>query len=192
MKYSIKKHWIAGLCIATLATAAANPTFAGHKNHHGEKHHKNRHVDYAKVIDVDPIYKTIKHQVPQQSCWTETRYQPVDDYRSHTPTILGTLIGGAIGNEVGHSKTNKKVGAVVGGVLGATIARDWSHKRQPHQSRSRAVNEEVCETNYHTETEEKIVGYKVRYRYKGEHYRTRMDHHPGKRIKVAVQVSPID
>ena len=192
MKDLIKKHWVTGLCIAALTASIANPALAEHKNHHPEKHQNNRHTDFAKVTDVDPIYKTIKHQIPERSCWTETRYEPVNDYRSYTPTILGTLIGGAIGNEVGHSKTNKKVGTVVGGVLGATIARDWSHKSDSHSQRTRAVNEEVCETNYHTEYEEKIVGYNVRYRYQGQTYHTRMSHHPGKRLKVAVHVSPVD
>ena len=187
MNISFKKHCINALCIASLSAVAISPAMAGHKHHK-----QNRHTDFAKVTDVDPIYKTIKHQVPERSCWTETRYEPVDDYQSYTPTVIGTLIGGAIGNEVGHSKTNKKVGAVVGGVLGATLARDWSHSRSGSSNRTRAVNEEICETNYRSEFEERIVGYNVRYRYQGQTYHTRMDHHPGKRLKVAVHVSPIE
>lgn len=169
------------------------PAVAGHKSQH-----HNRHTDFAKVTEVEPIYKTITHRVPERSCWTETRYVPRHSgghhYKSHTPTILGTLIGGAIGNELGHSSTNKKVGAVVGGVLGASVARDWQHSKH-HQDNHRheevAVEEEVCEVKERVEYEERLVGYHVTYRYQGKTYHTRMDDHPGKRLKVAVKVTPV-
>jgi len=40
-------------------------------------------------------------------------------------------------------------------------------------------------------TEERVSGYNVKYRYHGRVYETRMDRQPGKRIPVAVAVTPI-
>jgi uncharacterized protein YcfJ len=35
---------------------------------------------------------------------------------------------------------------------------------------------------YHTER--RLIGYRVKYRYRGDIYVTRMDYHPGKRIRI--------
>lgn len=160
---------------------------AGQSNNSGHSKH-NKHTDYAKVTDVDPIYKTVSHRTPERSCWTETVYEPVSGSHSYTPTILGTLIGGAIGNEIGHSNKNKKVGAVAGALLGASIAGNYSKN---NSNKSVARDTEVCETQHRTEYEERLVGYNVKYRYQGRTYHTRMDRRPGDRIKVAVQVRPV-
>lgn len=181
------------VALAVLTTLGATPVFADYKSkHYSHRYEQHKQTDFAKVTHVEPIYKTISHRVPERSCWLETRYEPV--YRgkkSYTPTILGTLIGGAIGNEVGHNKSNKRVGAVVGGVLGASLANDWSKANRRDSGHTRAVEEEVCEVNERIEHEEKLVGYDVTYRYHGQQYTTRMDHHPGNRIKVAVSVRPV-
>ncbi|MBR9911744.1 MAG: glycine zipper 2TM domain-containing protein [Gammaproteobacteria bacterium] len=179
---------------ASLATAL--PAVAEHKHKKHSGHYRGNadynQVAYAPVTSVKPIYKTITHRIPERSCWTETRYVPSHrGYQSHTPTLLGTIIGGAIGNEVGHNKTNKKVGTVVGAAVGASLARDWRHHNSASSGYSRPVSEEVCEINERLEYEERIVGYNVTYRYQGQRYQTRMDHHPGKKIKVAVNVTPL-
>ncbi len=188
--------WIATVCSLSLLALPALADHGRHKGHYknpspAQAYQSNYQNDYARVTQVDPIYQTIKHEVPERSCWLETRYEPVDDHKSYTPVVLGTLIGGALGNELGHNKSNKKVGAVVGGALGATLARDWSHASRDSRSASRPVSEEVCETRYRSEYEERVVGYNVTYRYQGQVYHTRTDQHPGKRIPVAVQVTPI-
>jgi len=167
-----------------LSTITAAPPSTLHNKHHSGA---QKHTDYAKVTDVDPIYKTVSHRVPERSCWTETVYEPVSSSSSYTPTILGTLIGGAIGNEVGHSNKNKKVGAVAGALLGASIAGNYSNS----SNKSVARDTEVCETQHRTEYEERLVGYNVQYRYQGRTYHSRMDRRPGSRIKVAVQVKPV-
>lgn len=194
---TLTQSLLTAVCLTTIAlpVAAGGPwkDRPGHdKNHpvHGQYGSYER-TAYAKVTQVEPIYQTISRDVPERSCHLETRYIQESRHQSYTPAILGTIIGGAIGNEVGHSNTNKKVGTVVGGVLGATLARDWSNSRQSGEERSRPVREEVCEVNYRTEYEEQIVGYNVTYRYDGERYQTRTEHHPGKRIQVAVSVKPL-
>jgi uncharacterized protein YcfJ len=49
---------------------------------------------------------------------------------------------------------------------------------------------ERCETRYRSHREERIDGYNVLYRYKGQKYSTRMPYDPGYRIKVRVDIRP--
>ena len=172
----------AAILIATASSAVSVQALAG-----------NGHTDLARVTDVEPIYRTIAHRTPERSCWTETvaYSQPVGGRRSHTGTLLGTLIGGAIGNRVGHNKTNKKVGAVAGALLGASIGRDIGNKSRSNYSTTQYRDQERCEVTEQVSYEEKITGYRVTYKYHGNTYHTRMDEHPGKKIKVAVNVRPV-
>ena len=39
--------------------------------------------------------------------------------------------------------------------------------------------------------EEVLDGYRVTYRYQGEQYQVEMPYHPGKRIKLRIQIVPV-
>lgn len=168
---------------------------------------------YAHVTSVVPIYETLTIREPYQECYLEKhiKKKAVQHYytrSSATPTIIGALIGGAIGNELGHNKSNKKVGAVAGAILAGSIANDLTSRTQtkhhsarnaynshapykPHKSRKHRT-EKVCETHYSVRHEKQVAGYDVVYRYHGQKYNTLMNSHPGKRIRVAVDITPID
>ncbi|MCW8195309.1 glycine zipper 2TM domain-containing protein [Proteobacteria bacterium 005FR1] len=168
---------LTGILLAVTSTA-----LAGHE----------RHYDYGEVKHVEPIYETHTRKVPREQCWVETvHYEREAPNRSATPTIVGGIIGAAVGNRVGHSKRNKQVGAVAGAVLGASIGHDIGRRRADRHSVTEMRDVERCETRYHYQTEERIVGYDVTYKYRGERFHTTMDHHPGKRIKLAVSVHPV-
>ena len=177
------------LILATLGTLATASYAQG-----------NRHIDYAEVIDISPVYHTFEHRIPQRDCWPErVRIEPSHKQRSSaTPAIVGGIIGGAIGNAVGHSKTNKKVGTVVGSILGLSVGNDIGRRQQRNSGYSGGHTGvsykqiERCEVNHIIERKEKLVGYDVSYNYHGQTYTTRMDQHPGKRIKVSVNVSPVE
>ena len=47
-----------------------------------------------------------------------------------------------------------------------------------------------CATHYVTEERRDLEGYLVTYRYAGRQYTTRTHQHPGKRIRVRVEVTP--
>jgi len=167
----------------TMTTALAAPAaLAGHKANH----------DYARVVSVEPITKTIRINTPRQECWQEqvSRYEQPKQ-RSATPTIVGAIVGGLIGNELGNNNDARNGGILVGSVLGGSIGRDIGRKSAGpgHQY---YTTEQRCETyqNYHQE--ERITGYHVGYKYHGNIYHTRMQNHPGKRIKVRVTVTPVD
>ena len=50
----------------------------------------------------------------------------------------------------------------------------------------------AAKTHYKVQRESKLTGYDVTYKYHGNIYTTSMPHDPGKRIKVAVSVQPVD
>lgn len=159
----------------------------------GPRHDYNSHSDYAKVTHVEPIVVQHERRVPRRECWDEeVRYQEPSRHRqSYTGPILGSIIGGAIGNELGTSNDNKKVGAVVGAVLGASIGHDVTRKGAYGEDRVRYRTETRCNVSHDIEYHERVTGYNVTYRYNGRTYQTRMDHDPGRRLRVRVNVVPV-
>ena len=142
---------------------------------------------YAYVVDSQPMYETEYINEPQQHCWQEERQ--VRQPQSHTGTILGGIVGAAVGNELGHGHSNKNVGAVAGALLGASIGRDVSVR---NGSRYAYRQVEQCEQVNRRREKSYITGYQVTYRYQGELYSTQMARDPGRRIKLRVEVSPVD
>ena len=175
------------LILPTLIITLAMTPFSWAKPSH---HAKSR---WAKVTNVEPIMRTIEHRVPHKECWNEkVRYRESNHHdRSLTGTVLGGIVGGAIGNKIGHNRTNKKIGTVVGAVLGASVGHDLSSQRHS-RSRGRTTysSERHCEVRHEVTYEEQVVGYNVWYRYQHNEYKTRMDHRPGKKIKIRVDVQP--
>lgn len=134
------------------------------------------YYDYAKVTKVRPVYKYVKIKQPVEQCETVRRSSRRHDA---TPTIVGAIIGGAIGNAIGDSRASTVAGAVIGGSITHNSNRRYG----------RVV--EHCQVSYQTTRKvRKLDGYKVKYRYKGETFKTFMNKHPGDKIKVRVKVSP--
>ena len=178
---------------AVLAFSISSQAFAG-----------NVEYDYATVIDAEPIFKSIRVKTPRKHCWEEEVAYETDYYgdknyhyanqganqHNGTSTVLGGVIGAAIGNAVGHRKKNKQVGTVVGAVLGASIGNAVGSQRN-RRSYVTYGTEERCEVIQETHTEERIVGYKVRYRYSNATYSTRTKVDPGDTIRVRISISPV-
>ena len=161
------------------------------------KHHYNSDYDFAKVVHVEPLSRTVQQRIPREQCYVEQVAVEEPGYRqggSYTNELVGGVIGGAIGNALGSNKSNKKVQAVIGAALGASIANDMERRNgrnhyQPGYVRYEDV--ERCTVRHDVEYHEEITGYRVTYKYHGRTYQTRMNHHPGKRIKVRVDVRPM-
>lgn len=175
----------------TLALTIAGTASAGGHNRDGA----NQMVDYAKVTKVTPVYETIEKKIPKENCWMErVRNEPPRRKAPRKPIIAGALIGGAIGNAVGHQHDNKHAGILVGSLIGASIGRDIADRRdarRPRDERISYIRVEHCEVEYIIKTEQELVGYDVSYKYGNQVFHTEMDRHPGKKIKVAVNVSPV-
>ena len=166
----MKNRITAAAAAAVLTTA---PVFAGTA------------YDEADVIDVEPVYETVRHVTPHEQCRMERVPHRTD---SVTAPIVGAVVGGAIGNAVGHNKRNKQVGAVVGAVLGGAIATDMANQGRRHGGGWRRV--EMCREVNEVSFEEELTGYDVTYRYAGRVHRARMAEDPGETVRVRIRVNP--
>ena len=148
--------------------------------------HGGGYYDKAKVTEVSPIYETIEVSYPEKQCWDERALQPLAGQRSYTGTIVGGIVGGVVGHQIGKGR-GRDVATVAGTLLGASIGHDLSRQRPYYRS----VTTRRCEVVERFAEEERLVGYRVEYRYKGRTFVTHSDEHPGKWIRVEVDVEPL-
>lgn len=157
----------------------------------------NDFYDYAKVLDVYPITESVKISTPVEKCWNK----PVTYYsqhpvkrknKSYTPEVVGAIVGAAVGNRFGKG-SGRDAATVAGALLGGSIARDIKHGQPHHHTRTESHTrmERHCETHQNISYDEQVVGYDVKYRYHGNVFTTRMNEHPGKKIKVRVNLTPV-
>ena len=169
------------LVILVTSAAVSLPAYAK------KYHHVEHEYEYAKVVDVRPIYQTVEVERPYKECWRERKpYSRHGNRNSYTPEVFGAIIGAAVGNRFGRG-SGRDAATVAGALLGGSVARDIKHDK------NRAVHRgyvERCDVRHAYETEQRISGYDVAYKYKGNIYHTRMAEHPGDRIRVKVFVEP--
>ncbi len=153
----------------------------------------------ARVIDSQPIYKTVTVAEPRQECTYEDVAYYDDGYdrgrhsdrgNSALGMIIGGVVGGAVGNEFGHNTNSKIAGAVIGSAIGHDIARQKQVAHRDRHDYPRYRQERRCRTVTERHTEERLTGYRVTYRYQGHTFTRHMDHDPGSRIKVRINVTP--
>jgi len=110
----------------------------------------------------------------------------MNNRHSDGTAVVGGVIGGIVGHKLGHGKAGA---TIAGTILGAAVGKQAG---RPYDDYSEHVSyEDICTTHVDYRTEERIDGYNVTYRYKGEEFTTRMNNHPGKFIRVRVHVSPV-
>lgn len=175
---------------AALATALglliSAPSAFAH-NDRGRYHGHDRWV-YAKVVDVDPIYRDVRVRETREVC----REEPVTERVVHRgradpgAVLVGAVIGGVIGHQFGGGR-GQDVATAAGAVIGANHAANRTY-RDGHVT-ERTVYETRCETVRPFRYERELTGYDVTYKYAGRLYHTRTDEHPGSRIRVRVDVS---
>ncbi len=182
------------LLLSTLLSISLALPMSAMAGPHGDR---QRFEDFGRVLNAQPVYKTYEHRVPHETCWNETvrvERNRHGHHNSSTSTLVGGVIGGAIGHAVGHGKSNKKLGAVVGSVIGMSVGRDiGERKHNKHRHHNDPIYKEVerCDVRYTTKRDERLIGYDVTYKYKGQRYTTFTQEHPGKRIRLAVSVRPV-
>lgn len=146
---------------------------------------------YAEVLETRPIYQSVTVSTPRQQCWQE-QVLVRESHRSgsRTPVLVSTIVGGAIGNAVGNNKSSRRVGTVVGAALGHSVGRDIVNANS-HPQPARYQTVQHCDTVNEYRNEERLTGYQVVYRYNGAERSVHMDHDPGDRIRLRVQVEPV-
>lgn len=191
----------ARIITSAFITVFSTSAFSDHNTHSSHSTYETdraRYSDFAKVISAHPTYQTREQRVPSRECWTETvRYERPshrNEHKGHTGSVVGGLLGAAVGHSVGRGKSNRQLGAVAGAILGASIGHDVSRKHQQNHTNSSHSpeyrEEERCEVREKVDYIKEVSGYDVTYRYHGRTYQTHTRHHPGKKIRVSVNVEP--
>jgi len=159
-----------------------------HHNHQKYSNHDRHHTRYAKVIFVKPIYRTIQIQQPRLDCQHQNpRHSSVTVVHQHSPEriIMGGVLGGIIGHGLGNAY-NRDVTTLAGVVIGSAIAHDVSTINYSSQHHP-AVPQSYCRERVSIIEQRKLVGYKVKYKYRGNVFTTRTHYHPGKRIEIQTE-----
>ena len=189
MRLNIKKTALVTALGATLATASIAQA---------DDYFDEGRIDYARVIHVTPITKTVEVSNPVERCWDKQVAYNTPRYNSHSGYVhrneaYGAIIGAVVGNQVAKKSSNRKAATVAGAVIGTMIGNDMKKKKQGYYNNHVSYKTvKHCEVQQNVSYEETVVAYKVRYKYRGKEYTTRMNHHPGDRIKVRVSVTPVD
>ena len=118
--------------------------------------------DYARVQRVDRVVATVDEPRTREECWTQPRtdYHPTTEYRRE---VL----------EPGDDDRG---------------ARDPVVRREVVETGgySTTTDQRVCETRTARVTEPRVIGYDVVYTYRGEDYHERLDHDPGRSVRIRV------
>lgn len=165
--------------------AAASSTAALAYDRHG--HDRDGYYDYARVEHVKPIYRMVRVERPRQECWQEDVVHRDSGGRSATPVVVGGILGGAVGHQIGKGR-GRDIATVAGAILGASIGNDVRNRND--REREWVSTENVCRDVVDYTEERQVVAYEVSYRYHGRRYVTEMDHDPGSRVRVEVDVAP--
>lgn len=179
--------------VMTLVLMSSN-LLAG-SDHRGREEHgaKNIFVDYGKVMDATPIYRQVRVSNPVRECWDEPVIHTRNEYsqpKSASGMAVGGILGGIIGHQIGKGR-GKKLATVMGTIIGAQIGHAAVNGHVTSNQSSYTVYEERCDVRHQVSYEEVLDGYRVTYRYQGEQYELEMPYHPGKRIKLRIQIVPV-
>lgn len=140
--------------------------------------------DYARVVDVDPIYESVNS--PRKECYTdyvpESRYERRDNGAG---TVIGGVAGGLLGSRFGRGN-GRVASAAVGAVAGAIIGNHLSDRG----GRTEYYDREVRRCREVDNWEKRVTAYRVTYEYGGREYKTTLPYDPGSKLAVYVDVSP--
>jgi len=136
-------------------------------------------TDYAEVVDVKPVTKTV--ETPRQACHDEqvTHEKPIKDEHKVAGTAIGAVLGGILGNQVGGGN-GRKLATVAGAAAGGYAGNRVQDKMQ--KADTETTTESKCETVVDKSTVP--AGYKVTYKLNGKTTVVHMRHDPGSRIAL--------
>lgn len=177
----MKRFAIATALIAIFATSSA--AVAGSPWARGDHHGYRGHVAHARVISVRPIVRPVVER--RRVCRSyRDGYRAGDDSRRAAGTLLGAVIGGALGNTIGKGD-GRAAATVAGAVIGGAIGNRASVGDDRGYADARPAYHRRCGMRT-LRAGRRVVAYAVTYRYHGRYFHTRMDHDPGRRVRVHV------
>lgn len=205
--------------LACIVFAATLITFSSAQAAGDRRVPTERFIEYAEVLDVQPVYREIRTTEPRPRCWTEQErhivgYERIKHAGGRHPnrhqnrqstgnTIVGGLIGGVIGNQLGrgHSSRSRTGATVAGAIIGSAIGNDTNQRnarnirhQSNHQVRSTPIyetrNVQRCKRAVEARTQSQLQHYNVTYRYRGRTFVTQLPRDPGRQLELQVSVSP--
>jgi len=149
--------------VAALGLSVAGSAFAYFRD--------GSYFDYARVQRVDRLLATTEVPRTRQECWNEPRseYHPGADYRRETivPSDDADVIDENGIDDAGFADVER-----------ADVVE--------HDGYATTTSQRVCQTRTEQAEAREVVGYDVVYRYRGEDYHERLDHDPGRSVRVRV------
>lgn len=151
---------------------------------------KGKGYEYAQVVRAEPVLRQVRVSEPRRECFEEpvTERTVYRGYRDPAAPLFGAIIGGVIGHQFGGG-SGKDAATVAGALIGANHASH--HSGTSRRVVERTVYETRCQVVREARYEQRVEGYNVTYRYQGRTYDTFMPYHPGKRLRVHVDVAPV-
>lgn len=192
----LKQHTFAGLLLLLPLAAFAQPRNYGPPPAPAAPASNTAEFqDSARVTNVVARYERIT--VPQEQCRYEI--EQVDTYnappppreRSLTDSVIGGIAGAVLGNQIGGG--NGRTAATAGGAIAGAIIGDRvgnSNQSNGPAYSGAPVERQVRRCSISNQTEERIAGYDVTYKYHGRTYGTTMPTMPSDTILVNVSVTP--
>jgi len=177
----------AGITLTLLGTLSAH---ASDRQNSRDGYDSPSHIYKAKIVEVRPMYRYVRVNRPNKRCRYESRTHEHRSKKSSVgSTLLGGVIGGAIGSRVGKGK-GRDAATILGAIIGAKVANDRHNQRNPGRSTRHSEEVRVCRrvNNYYEERRQ--IGFRVKYRYRGDIYTTKTQRHPGRRLRLRVRVTP--
>lgn len=137
-----------------------------------------------------PVYSEV--QVPRTECTTQTI---VTERTASPPKAnlagagIGAVAGGLLGHTVGGGN-GKTAATAVGAVAGALVGNQLANRETSAQPEQVASEHQNCKTV--NETQNRLMGFRVRYEYGGREFESMVRENPGKTIPVRVPVLPAE
>jgi uncharacterized protein YcfJ len=136
-------------------------------------------TEFGSVVSTTPVVAQVA--VPMQQCADQQ-----ETYRPQTSgggAVLGAVVGGVLGHQIGGG-AGRALATGAGVVAGAAVGN------QVEANNTAPVTTTVRNCRDATAYQNRVVGYDVVYDYEGRRYSTRLDHDPGLRIALEVNVAP--
>lgn len=177
----------AAALVGVLVTGTA---LADHR-HADFRHAVDRHSDFGRVVEVEPIVRRIVVERPRQECWQDVEYRSTAPGRIAGTTLAGGVIGAAIGRQFGGGKGRDAL-TMLGALAGSAVASEHARRNIAREGDEVvAVPVQRCTETVERVAEDYVEGYWVTYRYRGRLNRIRMREHPGDRVRLQVTARPV-
>lgn len=143
-------------------------------------------AQYASVLSVEPVNRTVASSQPRQECHDVPVTQRLPERDGNVGgTVAGAVIGGLAGNQLGKNRSSdrRKIETVAGAVGGAYLGRYIDQKHVGGQVVH--TTERQCRTVSDVVNRNELVGYDVTFRNPdGTTGMKRMNQRPGARIAL--------